>query len=346
VRRRVRARVRGDRGDLPGRRPRAGLELPPAVADRLAGATGVLCIGIGGGGDVVGALAAAELAAAAGLRGRVGGLTWERRPIDPLPGPRRLSELAGAQALNEVVALAGPDTRGPGGFLFAESRVAAVLGEPTVLVDPLPGPAAVAEGLSDAARQLGCEAILLLDVGGDVLAHGDEPGLASPLADAVLLAAGVALQRDGVPVVGAVFGAGCDGELTPAEVRARLDEVEAAGGALGAATLNPAQLDRLRAAVDAVPTEASAMALRCALGETGAAQIRDGRRTVQLTGDGGQLHFFDPAAAAGSAARLAHAVRDARSLVEADEILAALGVPTELGYERRASTDARRVRPS
>ena len=36
------------------------------------------------------------------------------------------------------------------------------------------------------------------------------------------------------------------------------------------------------------------MALRCARGETGAATIRGGRRTVQLTPDGGRLVCFDP----------------------------------------------------
>jgi hypothetical protein len=283
-------------------------------------------------------LAAAELLRAAGLRVVIGGLTWERRPIDPLPGPRRLDELQGAQDLNGVVALAGPETRGPGGFLFAESRVSALLGEPTLLVDPLPGPSVVAAGLTDAARQLDCSALVLLDVGGDVLAHGDEPGLASPLADAVLLAAGVALQEVGMPVICAVFGAGCDGELTPAEVAARLEEVAGAGGALGSMELGRAHLERLRDAVAAVPTEASAMALRCALGDSGVVSIREGRRSVHLTAAGGQMHFFDPVAAARSAARLAHAVRDASSLVHADEILTRLGVRTELGYERSAAS--------
>ncbi|HWT25235.1 MAG TPA: DUF1152 domain-containing protein, partial [Solirubrobacteraceae bacterium] len=52
-------------------------------------ARAALCVGIGGGGDVVGALAVACAAEAAGLRARVGGVTWERRPIDPIPGARR-----------------------------------------------------------------------------------------------------------------------------------------------------------------------------------------------------------------------------------------------------------------
>jgi len=280
-------------------------------------------VGIGGGGDVVGALAAAELLGG----GIVGGITWERRPVDPIPGPRRLDEISHAEPLNDAVALAGPDTSGPGGFLFCESHVARGTGERTVLVDPNPGPRAIAAALDDAAGQLGCGRIVLLDVGGDVLAHGDEPGLASPLADAVLLASARFLDT---PVVGAVFGAGCDGELTPDEVRARLDEV----GTIGEQRLDDAQLDRLEAAAREVPTEASAMALRCARGERGAAPIRQGRRAVSLTELGGVVAWFDTARAIKTAARLAAAVVGAESLAHADEILTARGIRTELAYER------------
>ena len=46
-----------------------------------------LVLGIGGGGDVVGALATAEFARLYdGAEPIVGGLTWERRPIDPVVG--------------------------------------------------------------------------------------------------------------------------------------------------------------------------------------------------------------------------------------------------------------------
>ena len=179
--------------------------------DVLQGAERVLCIGIGGGGDVVGTLAAAGVAAAAGTPSVLGGLTWERRPIDPLPGARRLSEVTGVRALHEAVALAGPDARGPGGFRFAEGRMAELLGEPTVLVDPNGGPGAIATGLHAACADLGCDVVVLLDVGGDALAHGDEPGLGSPLADAVVLAAAPALAANGVTVIGGIFGTGCDG---------------------------------------------------------------------------------------------------------------------------------------
>lgn len=299
-------------------------------------------IGIGGGGDVVGALAVAEAARALGTGAVIGGLTWERRPIDPLPGPRRIDELTAPSAvLHPAVALANPATRGPGGFAFAESRMAEVVGSDTVLVDPGPGPAVVADGLVNTVAALGCDLVVLLDVGGDVLAHGDEPGLASPLADAVLLATAPLLAASGVPAIGVVFGAGCDGELHPAEVAARHAEVADAGGDLGDLELTGGMLDRLEHAMETVFTEASAMAVRCARGETGDVAIRGGRRTVQLTPDGGRLRCIDPQTALRSAARVAAALDPEEDLVAADRRLAAMGIRTELAYERDAAAGAR-----
>ncbi|HEV2820121.1 MAG TPA: DUF1152 domain-containing protein [Solirubrobacteraceae bacterium] len=297
----------------------------------------MLCVGIGGGGDVVGALAASQIAVALGCERVVGGLTWERRPVDPIPGPRRLDEVVGARALNAAVTLAGPDTTGPGGFRFAETHMARALGEQTVLVDPNRGPRAVGEALADAATQLGCGLVLLVDVGGDMLGHGHEQGLASPLADAVLLAAAPAIEAAGVPTAAAVFGAGCDGELTPDEVLERVSEVASAGGLLGAWAPTPEGVAELERALEAVPTEASAMAVRCALGTRGEVTIREGRRTVHLTPVGGLTFFLDCAVTIATAARCAAAVAGAGDLRDADARLRALGITTELGYEEDAA---------
>ena len=302
----------------------------------LHGAQRVLCLGIGGGGDVVGALATARYARSLGAETIVGGITWERRPIDPEPGPRLLRDVVGAEVLNEAVALAGPGTTTSSGIRFAETHMARHLGERTVLVDPNPGPARVAAGLEDAARRLGCDALALVDVGGDVLAHGDERGLASPLADAVMLAAARHLDPS-LRVVATIFGAGCDGELTPAEVLERISEVAARGGWLGAYGLDPEGADELAAAIGVVPTEASAMAVRCARGARGTTTIRRGRRTVQLSPVGGLTFFVDPHIAMATAARLADAVTDADSLQEANAILHRLGVRSELDYEVEAA---------
>src|SRR3954468_21398464 len=136
--------------------------------DVLRGARRALCIGIGGGGDVVGTLAAAGIAAAGDTESVLGGLTWERRPVDPLPGPRRLDEVTGVRVLHEAVAIAGPDASGPGGFRLAGGRRAGLLGAPAGLAPPTPGPAAIAAGLAVASREPRCDVVVLLDVGGDV----------------------------------------------------------------------------------------------------------------------------------------------------------------------------------
>jgi len=299
-----------------------------------------LCIGIGGGGDVVGALATGEACRLySGANPVLGGVTWERRPIDPLPGPRAAAEIADAEELGPGVLSAGAATRvRSSGVRFAEARMAEFLGEPTVLVDVNRGTPTVARGLALAVERLGCDLLVLVDVGGDALAHGHESGLASPLCDAVMLAAGAVLADEGsVPVLAGVFGIGCDGELTPAEVLARLAEVGAAGGLAGARGLTEPVVERLDAAVAAVPTEASAQALRCFRGELGETTIRAGRRAVQLSPVGAMTVYVDPAVAVSSAARLAAAVRECPDLEAANQALNALGVHTELDWEREAA---------
>ena len=297
-----------------------------------------LVLGIGGGGDVVGALATAEVCRAQGASPIVGGVTWERRPIDPKPGPRTEAEIENARSIAPgILAVTGETRVRDSGVLFAESRMAELLGEETILVDANLGPAALADGLAAAAAELAADLIVFLDVGGDALAHGDEPGLASPLCDSLVLAAAARLADGGrVPVLGAIFGVGCDGELAVTEVLERIAEVAAAGGFAGARGLTAPVAARLERAVEAVPTEASAQALRCFRGETGTATIRQGRRTVELSPVGALTFYFDVAAAVGSAARLAAAVMDARDLDHANELLHGMGVRTELDYERDA----------
>ena len=237
--------------------------------------------------------------------------------------------------------MAGPDTRGPGGFAFAEARMAGVLGAQTLLVDPNPGPGAVAAALVDAARRLDCDLLVLVDVGGDALAAGHEPGLASPLCDAVMLAGGAIAAEAGLATLAAVVGPGCDGELSHDELLQALAVAASAGGVLGVRALADGSLPLLEAAAAVVPTEASAQVLRCARGERGPTAIRGGRRPLELSALGALTVYVDPRAAVDSAARLARAVRDCPSLDAANEALHGLGIRTELDREReRAATGA------
>jgi len=298
-----------------------------------------LVLGIGGGGDVVGALATAESCRLYhGADPILGGVTWERRSIDPAPGPRTVGEIEGAAKLAPGVLAATPETHvRESGVVFAESHMAGVLGCETMLVDPNGGPTGVAHGLAQAAGALGADLLVFVDVGGDALAHGGEPGLSSPLCDAIMLAAADKLAGADIPVLGAIFGIGCDGELTVNEVLERIAEVAAAGGFAGVRGITPAVAQTLARAVDAVPTEASAQALHCFMGKTGTAEIRWGRRTVELTPVGATTFYFDIPPALESAARLAAAVKDTAGLEEANEVLHGLGVRSELDLELEAA---------
>jgi len=207
-----------------------------------------------------------------------------------------------------------------------------VLGERVLLVDPWTGPEGVARALDDAAARLDADLIALVDVGGDVLAQGHEPGLGSPLADSLLLAAAAFLRT---PAVGAIWGAACDGELTLDEVLGRIAGLAAAGALIGAWGTPPELLPRLEEAIAAVPTEASAMAVACARGGHGTAHIRGGARTVPLSPVGGLTFVFDAARALeANAAPVAALLRDAGSLEEAEGRLQAEGIRSELAYER------------
>jgi hypothetical protein len=271
----------------------------------------------------------------------LGGVAWERIVVDPKPGPRPLEEIAGGRPLGPGALIANGETRTIDGVDLCEALMAAHLGSETVLVDVSAGPAVAARGIGAAAAELGCDLALYVDVGGDVLARGHEPGLASPLCDAVMVAAAVA-AAPAVRPLGAVFGPGCDGELTADEVLERVAAIAGAGGWLGSWSMPAEVAAELEAAAKAVPTEASLMAVRCARGETGDTDIRGGRRSVRLGPVGALTLFFDVRTAFDQEGSLASAVADARSIEAGRAALAERGIRTELDYEMDRAAEAAR----
>jgi hypothetical protein len=281
---------------------------------------------------VVGALAVARFCESLGAEVVLGGVAWERFAIDPRPGPRPLEEIRGGERLEGGAVLADAGTTTDNGISFAESGVAEHLGTSTVLIDVTRGALGAADGVAAAMERLGCDLLLGVDVGGDVLGHGGEPGLASPLCDAVMVAATLRAALDQAPLL-AVIGAGCDGELAVATVLDRVAALGRAGAWLGTWGISPQIAAELEQTAERVPTEASLQVARCARGETGVAPIRAGRREVEL-GPVGALAFFFDALAAIDALPLATAVRESASIDDARDALAARGVRTELDYER------------
>ena len=310
----------------------------------MRGARRALVLGIGGGGDVIGALALGRRCEQLGTPFALGGVAWERFAIDPHPGPRPLAEIRGGRPLGEHAVLAGPETSTPDGVRFSEAHAAGHLrarggpGAETVLIDVTAGAPGAAEGIAAAARALDCNLVVYVDIGGDAIATGDEPGLASPLCDAIMLAAALRLVGE-LPGAIAILGAGCDGELEPEEVLARVAALGRAGAWTGTWGLTPAIAEEVAEAAAGSGTEASMQVVRCALGEHGEAEIRGGRRTVPLSPLGALAFCFDVEAAAVELP-LARAVMEAESLEEARAVLAGIGVRTELDWERHRAASA------
>jgi hypothetical protein len=283
---------------------------------------------------VVGALALARMCEGLGTPFVLGGVAWERLPIDPKPGPRPVAEIVGGRPLGEHAVLAGPETVTADGVPFSESLMAEHLGAETVLVAISAGASGVRAGLEASCSELDCDLVVLADVGGDILATGEEPGLASPLCDAVMVAGARSAE---LPALIAVTGAGCDGELTPAEVLGRIAAAARAGAWAGTWSPPVEIVDEVAEAAAAGHTEASMQLIRCARGETGPTPIRRGRRTVELTPVGALSFFFEVGPATGEYAPLADVVAGAPTIEEAGAALANAGVRTELDYELERS---------
>jgi hypothetical protein len=283
---------------------------------------------------VVGALAVARLCEEMGTEFVLGGVPWERIVIDPRPGPRPVDEIRGGRRIGDHAILADGETSTADGVLFSEALMAEHLGAETVLIDVAAGVPGAADGIATAARELGCDLVICADVGGDIIATGAEPGLASPLCDAVMLVATVAAATEELSPLLAVVGAGCDGELTAEEVVVRVAAAARAGAWSGVWGVEPGVADEIEVAARRSYTEASLQVVRCVRGEVGEVPIREGRRTVHLTPIGALTFFCDPRTALNEWAPLAAAVADSDGLDPARAALERLGVRTELDYER------------
>jgi hypothetical protein len=305
-----------------------------SLEDLIRASSRALVIGVGGGGDVVGALAAARFLEFCGLEFVLGGLSWERSVYDPIPGPRKLSEVRNVRVLHNYAWMANGESQTNTGVPFAESKMAAFQGKDVLLIDINGGVRGVVDGLEVAMRELNTNLLVGLDVGGDSLAQGDEPGLRSPLADSIMLAAYAELASRGHRTLWGVFGYGSDGELTVDEIEAALNKIAGADGLLGGWSLTPKIAAELEEVIKTVTTEASAIPAQCFRGAWGESKIRSGQRSVKLTPLTALTFFMSATKLYETLSRPARTVRASSSLEDANDALHAIGISTELDFER------------
>jgi hypothetical protein len=291
-----------------------------------------ILLGIGGGGDIVGTIPTAKLLENFGVEHVMGGLSWERSVIDPVPGPRKFNETRNARKINDTVWYSNHKTTTSTGVKFAESRISEIYGKETLLVDVNYGVKEVVNGLLDAAEKLDADLIVGIDVGGDAIAFGNEPGIMSPLADAIMTASLSELGKRIDTIMG-VFGFGCDGELTMPELEKSIRKIAKEGGLLGSWGITHETLKELEKVVEIVPTEASRLPVEAAKGIFDRTTIRSGRRSVSLSIISTITFYLSPSVVFEKISKPARTVSECRSLAEANEALHKLGLKTELDYE-------------
>jgi hypothetical protein len=293
-----------------------------------------LLIAAGGGGDAIAAAILHQALNPSGQRPQIVTYSWDRLLIDPLPGPRHPSSFTRLQPVGDHNYRVTSDTtvRPPAGSTLPQ--LAAELRAELFLLDPSGGAQGLARQLSELARLLDRQTVTIVDVGGDILAHGDEPTLQSPLADSLVLAATATL--DNVQVL--VTGAGIDGELPEGLVLERYEQL----GAQTIHTLSTADVNGFRPLFEWHPSEATGLLCAAAAGVRGIAEIR-ARLHVELTDHTPEIARLDYTPVM-RANQLAQQLVDTGSLAEADEALRSAGRDSEIDYERRKARQLDRTR--
>ncbi|MFF3463869.1 DUF1152 domain-containing protein [Streptomyces sp. NPDC002619] len=281
-----------------------------------------LIVAAGGGGDAV---ASAMLHAALyGDEDQAVILTyaWDRLLVDPVPGPRGADNFRGLEPLTHSVrsvpAKAQPIA--PAGSTLP--RLAAELPHTFALLDPHHGAEGITRQLEELADYLAATSIDLLDVGGDILARGDEPTLKSPLADALTLAACCQVNA---PIRLLIAGPGLDGEIPPDDLRPLLGSL--------VHTFTAKDVEVIGNVLEWHPSEATAMLAATARGARGICEVRDAGLPVPLTDEDPTVHEVDLDDAV-SRNSLARAIMTTATLEEAEAYSREICGFSEIDYER------------
>ncbi|WP_054857345.1 DUF1152 domain-containing protein [Vulcanisaeta sp. JCM 16159] len=295
----------------------------------------VLVIGIGGGGDVVGSTITYSLAINEDKNAVLGAVLWERYVNDIVPGPIRIQELKNAEAIGNYLAIVNGDTYAVREGKHVIPQIANVL---SVIKDDGLGISIsgsvnnVAKELSDYVNKYGID-VIGIDVGGDVLALGNEDGLYSPLTDSYSVAVLSKVQEiTGVPTILGITGPGVDGELDRDYVLTRISQLASKGAFLGAYGPTRDDLAILEDILNRAITEASALVFKAARGHYGNVSIRGNTRYVRLDISSSITYYLDLKKAMNDLP-LANLIINAKDPWDAMKILNSRGVMTELNFE-------------
>ncbi|MGW6697270.1 DUF1152 domain-containing protein [Nocardia sp. NPDC055049] len=295
-----------------------------------------IAIAAGGGGDAVTAAVLAQKMPHLHIAA-IMSYSWDRLIIDPTPGPRNSADFDGLVdhgGVHEVTHTAGLLTGGQSTL----PRLTQHIDLPILLMDISAGTTGLALQIRNAADAFDATDLIVVDVGGDIVAVGDERGLRSPLADSVALAAVV---RSGLPSQVLVAGVGLDGELSISEVSARLTHL----GAQDVAVLTPTDVIGFEPIWSWHPSEANGLLTAAANGWRGTVETQR-NSVVQLVD--AVTHVYQVSAETLAENSLAALVMSSTTLVEVEELLRNHRGYSDIDIERNRLTNrfaARTPRP-
>ncbi|MFF5322196.1 DUF1152 domain-containing protein [Janibacter hoylei] len=295
-----------------------------------------LYVAAGGGGDAVGALLARRALGDTDKRPPlVTTCAWERLRIDPVPGPRARTDFTGLGLVGgePCEVLPTSDTIPPGRSVLP--RLAETSGARIFLHDFEGGAEGLAEQFQRLAASLEVVELVVVDVGGDIVARGPEPDLRSPLADSLTLAAALGA---GISTRVVVLGPGADAELPEAEVLALLEET----GAMPVGPIAADDVRSLQVVLSWHPTEASALVAAGAEGLRACVAMRRGVAPVPISDHTPELWAINGPVI--DAFPLAKRLQYTRTLSEAEAVMRGLAL-NEIDLERTIAEDPRRNRP-
>lgn len=201
----------------------------------------VLLIGIGGGGDIAGTIPTALQLKETGAKPVIAGITWKRKSQDYLGRPRPRAHFTKITGGNETIWYVTPETKiASTEEQHIEARIAAHTEFNVASIYNGKGVEQTRQGIQEFCSQNKINAIIGIDVGGDVLCYGNErETLRSPMCDQIMLAALAGLDNT---ILG-VTGLGTDGEITIDRFMQRLIDFKA--GYKGARTIRQKEIEYL-----------------------------------------------------------------------------------------------------
>jgi hypothetical protein len=291
----------------------------------------VLLIAAGGGGDALMALILADTMPEANVFFST--VIWERKIFDPSPGPRSHRDFEGLERFGRNNFIIRENSKLKNGAVTFIPRLCKDFNQKFFLIDLSDGAVGVNLQIVELVDLLRINKIVIADAGGDILAKGNEPGLLSPFADSMILAA---CKKMSVPVVVMVSGLGLDGELNTKELTEIIKKAKYAGGLLEEKILTLKNIEKYLPVFRWFPSEVTGLTCLAAAGFRGPAEIRDEGIEVEIN-DGSHVLYTFKYENIFNTNIIAQKLADTNSIEEAEQIIIDSTGKSEIESEKNYS---------